>query len=109
MNLTQWLLVLGVAVVAYGFFVWKTESNGRIDHRSNAIAGIILVPVLLGLLPFLLVMVCADLVSKRKWGPAAICALILLVVVGYGGLVFHLRDGPAPSPHDLPVELPLER
>jgi Zn-dependent protease with chaperone function len=103
-NLTQWLLLLVPVAVAYGFVVVLGESNGRRNVAHNAAAGLLLVPLLFVLAPFILVGLAAELARKREWMGAGLVLVGLLGVAGYGVLVFHLRDRPAPMPEELPVE-----
>lgn len=104
MNLTQWLLLLVPALLAYGSFVFLGETNGRRNIAVNAAAGLFLIPLLLALVPFILLSAGVDLLRKRAWGAALGVLVALLAVAGYGALVFHVRDRPVPPPEALPLE-----
>lgn len=104
MNLTQWVMILVPVVLAYGFFVVLGETNGKKNIALNAAVGLLFIPLMLALLPFILLSAATDLLRKREWGGATFVFIALLLVAGYGALVFHLRDRPPPSPGDLPVE-----
>lgn len=107
MNLTQWLLLLVPTGLVYIYFVVAARSDGRVNHAANAAGGLIVVPVILGLLPIILLGAGMDLLRKRAWGPATLVFLVLVLVAGYGALIHHLRDRPPPAADDLPVEAPL--
>jgi hypothetical protein len=104
MNLTQWLMILVPVVLAYGVFVVLGKTNGRKSIPLNAAVGLLLIPILFAVMPFIMVGAAADLVRKRVWRDATVVLVLALVVAGYAALVFHLRDRPTPISNDLPLE-----
>ncbi len=109
MNLTQWLLVATPVLVAYVLFVFFAESDGKRNIPAHAAGGLLVIPLILAMTPFILLSAGVDLLRKRKWGEAVVSFLFVLLIAGYGALVFHLRDRPPPSPDDLQVESPYIR
>ncbi len=109
MNSTQVILLLAPGALGYLYWIWKGESNNRINHWANLFSGLIVVPLFVGFMPFILLGVSLDLLRKSKWGEAIMPLIFLLLIIGYGGLIIHLRDPVPPVPWDLPVEKPVER
>ena len=104
MNLTQWSMLVVPAVLAYGWFVVKGETNGRKSVPLNAAVGLLLIPILFAVMPFIMLGSGVDLVRKRVWRDATVVLVLALLVAGYAALVVYLRDRPAPTPVDLPLE-----
>lgn len=104
MNLTQWLMILVPVVLAYGFFVARGETNGRKSVPLNAAVGLLLIPILFAVMPFIMIGAGVDLVRKRVWRDATVVLVLALMVAGYAILVFHLRDRPVAMSSDLPLE-----
>ncbi len=108
MNSTQWFLLLVPAGMAYLYFVAAARTDGQVNYAANVMIGLIAIPLILAMVPFILLSAGLDLLRKREWGPASFVFIALLALAGYGALVLHLRDRPPPSPEDLPVENPAE-
>lgn len=104
MNPTQALLVLVPVVLLYGYFVFTAKSQGQVRYGTNLVVGLFFVPLILLFLPAILLSLHANGWRKRRWGEVLVPVIILMVLAGYGALVWHLRDGPAIAPNDLPIE-----
>ncbi len=92
MNLTQWLMIAVPTVLAYLWFVAMTETDGRVNRRTNLWSGLVVIPFAAFMLPALLVQALASAVSKRQWRVMAGAAIGLVVIVGYAAAIYAVRD-----------------
>ena len=104
MNLTQWLLILVPYVAAYLWFILNTESEGRVQWRSNALMGLVAIPLATIFMPALALQAAKEGIQKRRIGVVAGATVALLVFIGYGIVVYALRDCTPPTPVDQPLE-----
>jgi hypothetical protein len=104
MNLTQWLMIAVPTVLAYLWFVAMTETDGRVNRRTNLWSGLVVIPFAAFMLPALLVQALASAVTKRQWRVMAGALVGLLVISGYAWVVFALRDQAPVTVTELPLD-----
>lgn len=104
MNLTQWILILTPLLAAYLWFVFNAESQGRIHRPSNALFGLLAIPLATILVPALALQAVAGGFRKRQYRVMAGALTALLVVIGYGVVVYALGARTTPAPAGLPLE-----
>ena len=68
MNLTQWLLVATPVLVAYVLFVFFAESDGKRNIPAHAAGGLLVIPLILAMTPFILLSAGVDLLRSKR-GP----------------------------------------
>jgi hypothetical protein len=104
MNLTQWLMIIVPAVLAYVWFIAMAETDGQVRRRTNLWSGLVVIPFAAVMLPALLVQTFAGAVPKRQWKVMVGALIGLLVISGYAWVVFALRDQAPVTVTELPLE-----
>jgi hypothetical protein len=104
MNLTQWILIIVPYLAAYVWFVFTAENAGRVHRPSNALFGLLVIPLATVLVPAIAWQAAAGGFRKRQYGVMAGALAVVLVLIGYAVVVYMLRADTMPPPAELPLE-----